>query len=298
MPAAANTPPSPALPQSYAAARAVTRHHARTFYFASWPLPTGKRAHAYAVYAFCRHLDDTVDNAPSPDEVPAILENLEAFTSRIFGEGPAEADLRAHPWLPAFLETSRECAIPERCFLDLLEGVRMDRDPVRIRDWPHLDRYCYHVAGVVGLMMTRVFGLRTDEHNEQAIELGRAMQLTNILRDVGEDLANNRIYLPADEMERFGISEEFLRRGRVTAGWREFMRFQIERARQSYTRAEEGIRALPRDGSQFTTWLMRVIYAEILTEIERAGYDIFTARRSVSFPKKCLLLLRCIGRQA
>jgi len=277
------------LDASYAAARAVTRHHAKSFYFSSIALPPGKRRRAYAVYAFCRHLDDVIDRAADADRA---ADGLKAFTARVCEGMATEEDRAAHPWLPAFEDTTRACAIPAACCLDLLHGVCLDRRPMEVETEAELKSYCYYVAGVVGLMMTRIFGLEDRSQEPRALALGEAMQLTNILRDVAEDLRLGRVYLPREELARFSLDRAFLERGQVTPEWRAFMRFQIARARQAYTACEPGIAALPDDGSRRTVRLMRTIYAGILDAIEAAGDDVFSARRSVPFARKCLLAAR------
>lgn len=282
------------LQPSYEAARLVTRECAKSFYFCSFGLPRASRAKAYAVYAFCRHLDDEVDRAPSAAAVPAILKNLRAFVDRVFTEGAAPADIEALPWLPAFEETVEACRIPASCFYDLLIGVEMDQGMVRLQTWEDLERYCYHVAGVVGLMMTRVFTLGDKRYETQAVQLGLAMQLTNILRDVKEDLAMNRIYLPREELLRFNLNPDNLEVSAKSPFWKEFMKFQIARARDYYVRSEEGIRQLPANGARRTTWLMRHVYSGILEEIERADYQSFRGRVCVSLPRKLLLAARAL----
>lgn len=279
----------PILERSYMAADDITSHHAKSFYFSSFALPKQKRMRAYALYAFCRHLDDRVDKARTPQEVDTAIVELEAFVDRVCGNGPVAGERRQLPWLDAFLDTTQVCQVPVSYYRDLLHGVRLDRGEVEVRNWPELKEYCYYVASVVGLMMTRIFELEDRGQEPRAVELGLAMQLTNILRDVGEDLRMGRVYLPKDELARYGLDRDFLGRGRVTPEWREFMRFQIDRARGAYLSSEAGIAALPSDGSRRTVWLMRTIYAGILDAIERADYDVFSARRHVSLARKCLL---------
>lgn len=279
----------PDLRAAYAAAHAITRRHARSFHFASIALPAVKRQHAYALYAYCRYLDDAIDRASDP---AAAAETLGTFTRRICTGQATPPDRSAHPWLPAFEHTIRQCALPTEWLLDLLHGVCLDREPLQLANEEDLSRYCYYVAGVVGLMMTRIFGLTDTSHEPRAVELGEAMQRTNILRDVAEDLRMGRIYLPASSLARYGLDADFLRRGQVTPAWRDFMRDQISRARAFYAACTPGIRALPDDGSQRTVRLMQTIYGAILDEIERADYDVFSARRAVSFPRKCLLAAR------
>lgn len=270
---------------SFEAARAVTRRHAKSFYFASHALPAAKRREAYAVYAFCRHVDDEVDRAPDGAAVAAALDR-----QRTLLDDFEKGELRGLPWAPAFVATWRKAAIPRAYFDDLLVGMTLDRGAVRIADWDGLDRYCYHVAGVVGLIMTHVFTPERDpELLARARDLGTAMQLTNILRDVGEDLRLDRIYLPAAELAEYGVAEADLRAGAVTDAFRSLMKFQIVRARDYYRRAEPGIVRLPGDGTRRTAWMMADIYGAILGEIQKAGYDVFSRRVGTSLARKCVL---------
>ena len=204
----------------------------------------------------------------------------------------AAGELREPPFAPAFAFAVQKYQIERQPFMELLEGVARDQQRVRIGNWEELRDYCYHVASTVGLMMASIFELRDTAGKEKAIELGIAMQLTNIARDVGEDIERDRIYLPADELVRFGVAESDLAAGRVTKQFKRLMRFQIERARRFYASAESGIPLLRDDGSQYTVWLMRHIYAGILTEIERADYDVFRKRVATSFLKKISLARR------
>ena len=198
-------------------------------------------------------------------------------------------DLREPPFAPAFAWAINRYRIEKQPFLDLLKGVAMDLGPVRVADWPRLREYCYHVASVVGLMMASIFELRNDTGRERAIELGLAMQLTNILRDVGEDFRMDRIYLPADEMQTCGVTSAELAATETGANLKNLLREQVKRARHYYRSAEAGIPLLADDGSQFTVWLMRHVYAGILDEIERHDYEVLERRASTSFARKLLL---------
>ncbi len=274
----------PALEASHAFCHTQTRKHARSFYFASTALPKEKKRGAYAVYAFCRYADDLVDRDPGGGDVSVALARVsESFDRMVAGE------LREPPFAPAFAWAVRRYGIEKQPFLDLLKGVSMDFGPVRIADWPQLRDYCYHVASVVGLMMARIFELRDDSGWEHAIELGIAMQLTNILRDVGEDFGMSRVYLPADEMDAAGVEVETLALARVTDPLRSLLRQQAVRAREYYRRAEAGIPLLADDGSQFTVWLMRHVYAGILDEIEKQDYEVLRRRAKTSLVRKLLL---------
>ena len=271
----------------------MTRHHATTFYFASHVLPAQPRSDAYAVYAFCRYVDDQVDLAPDITARLAALADLSHLLHMIYLPGEnAESFESSLPWLRAFRETIRRRAIPAGYFEDLLKGVEMDRGRVRIQTWDELDNYCYHVAGVVGLIMVHVLTEPSPELLKPARDLGTAMQLTNILRDIAEDWQRDRLYLPADELEKFGLTEDDIAQQRTDEAFRSMMRFQINRARAYYSfYAEPGIAALPADGSRFCACLMSTVYGAILNEIERADYQVYRGRVRVSFSRKLWLAL-------
>jgi len=268
--------------------RRITRHHARTFYFASACLPRRTRAHAYAVYGFCRWADDGVDSARDRAEAAVRLDRARRALDLAYstaGDAP--------PGLLAFRRTVRQRAIPRGLFDDLLDGMEMDLDVTRYADFAALDRYCYRVAGVVGLMMTHVFGHRSDRCFPDALALGTAMQLTNILRDVAEDFALGRVYLPGDELARFGVTEAQLAEGRVDEPFQALIRFQVERARRYYARSEAGIPWLVGDSARLTVRVMGRAYAGILGAIERQDYDVFRARARVSTHRKLATLAAC-----
>jgi phytoene synthase len=239
------------------ACRQMTRHHAKTFYFASHVLPAQKRADAYAVYAFCRYVDDEVDLAVDEAARTKALTLLKLFLDAAYRPF-VQWHKDAPPWREAFIETIHRRAIPKSYFEDLIAGVEMDLGRVRIKDWPELDTYCYHVASVVGLIM-------------------------------GEDWQRDRVYLPADELERYHLCEEDLASQRCDELFRALMRAQIDRAREYYRAAEPGILKLPNDGSRYCARLMSTVYGAILDEIERANYQVFDKRVSVSMPRKLWL---------
>ncbi len=299
----------------FGAVRRICRRHAKSFYFASHFLPRPKRDAAYAVYAFCRMIDDAIDQdddaiettgpaaraSATPPHQPASVcgptspldarlnlfhARLDEIYDRRLALPPPDERSEAQHALHAFALTVHRYAIPKQYFLDLAAGCRMDLTVSRYATWAALDRYCYHVAGVVGLIMSSVFGLSDASAREQAVLMGNAMQLTNILRDVREDRERGRIYLPLEDMVRFRYSEADLNAGIVNDAFRELMRFQIARARDLYRRGAEGLCFLEGDGSRLTAAVMAVIYGGILGEIERRGYDIFAARASLTRGQK------------
>lgn len=269
--------------------RRITREYARSFYFASHCLPREARRHAYAVYGFCRWADNAVDEAESAGEGARRLDLAREMLDVAYGRVPAPAGVEA------FRRTVRERAIPRRLFDDLLDGMEMDLTITRYADFPALEGYCYRVAGVVGLMMTHIFGYRDERCFSQALALGNAMQLTNILRDVDEDYRRGRVYLPQDELVRFGVTEEQIAERRVDEAFRRLMRYQVARARSYYRRAEEGIPWLVGGSSRLTVRVMGRVYGGILDEIERRGHDVFGARARVPTARKVWLMLGCQG---
>ena len=285
---------------AFDAARDICRKHARTFYFASAFLPRAKRDASYAVYAFCRMMDDAIDQPSSEpvrtsscgcdDELQAKIDLFRDRLDEIY-QGRLELPLPEYRSsdqhaLHAFALTVERYEIPQQYFIDLAEGCRMDLSIVRYPTWPALEKYCYHVAGVVGLIMSCVFGLTHSDAKRHAVTMGNAMQLTNILRDVKEDWDRGRIYLPLEDMARFRYGERDLAAGVVNDSFRELMRWEIARAREMYRAGSEGLCWLAGDGSRLTASAMAVIYAGILDAIERQRYDVFSQRAHLTLPQK------------
>lgn len=272
------------VPATFDACRVYTRLHAKSFYFSSFLLPKRKRLAAYAVYAFCRYVDDVIDRAGHEmgDRLSAVAE-LRRLLEKLYDESAS-----AHG---AFSETVHRYSIPAAYFLDVIDGVTSDLDKDRYESFSELYDYCYKVAGAVGLIMCRIFGYSDPVAQCYAEDLGTAMQLTNILRDIREDAAMGRIYIPREEMEHFAYSETMLLSGEYNDAFRAMMRFQIERARMYYRRAANGISLLTNDGSRSTVGLMARLYSGILDEIERNNYDVFSRRHHVSLAKKFWLVI-------
>jgi len=268
------------LDQAFSECRRETRLHARTFFFASHVLPPEKRAASYAVYAFCRRADNIVD-LPVSATPRQELAQLRDLLDRVF---ESAATLES-PWL-ALRDTVRRFDIPISYFYDLLRGVELDLTKSRYVDFAELHDYCYCVASVVGLMMSRIFGVSDPAALERALEMGTAMQLTNILRDVGEDYRMGRVYLPHNELEAYGYTEADLAEGRIDQRFIQLMQFQIARARDYYRSAAPGIETIPDDGSRTCARLMSTAYAQILDRIEMNGYDVFRRRAFVPLSGK------------
>ncbi|KPK97635.1 MAG: hypothetical protein AMJ95_08115 [Omnitrophica WOR_2 bacterium SM23_72] len=253
-------------------AQAITRHHAKTFYFASRFLPKEKRTCAYVIYAVCRISDEAVDKnsrVSSLSSLSQAKDNIELT----YSDSPLQEDL-----LFAFRQTARRFDIPKTYFDELLEGMRMDLTKKRYQTFDDLYGYCYRVAGVVGLIMLKIFGYGHKQAEKYAVDLGVAMQLTNILRDIKEDFLRGRVYLPQDELKKFGVFEEQLSGGKVDDNFKTLLKFQIERARQYYATSESGIRLIMDSRCRFAVLCMKQIYAGILNCIEHSNYDVFSKR--------------------
>ncbi len=267
--------------------RRITRHHARTFYLASHGLPRSTRNHAYAVYGFCRWADDGVDCAGDIAEAAKAVEAARDALDLAYGFDVIP------PGLGAFRRTVKACGIPRSLFADLLDGMAMDLTITRYPDFAALNLYCYRVAGVVGLMMSHVFGFRNERCLPHAVALGTGMQLTNILRDIREDHERGRIYLPLDELAQFGVSEIQIAEARVDENFHRLMKFQIDRARSYYRDSECGIPDLIGASSRLTVRLMGRLYGGILNEIERLDNNVFQTRARVPGSRKLRTIASC-----
>lgn len=279
------------LEASYLAAEAVTATWAKSFYFASRFLPVEKKRGIFALYDYCRHADNLVDarGDRSVDQVRADLVRLADEVRRIH-DGGAPNDPR---WL-ALADTLRRYPIPREPLLDLLEGVALDLEPVEIRDFAMLHHYCKLVAGGVGLMIGPILGAPSEQFREAGVRLGVAMQLANVLRDVAEDLGNGRVYLPAEELAKFGLSRADLERRVMTPELRSFMQWQVARARRYFDDGGRVVPLFPNDGSRLTVRLLQQTYAGILDAIERLDYDVFRERAYTTFPRKLSILARAL----
>lgn len=269
----------PPLTQAYEYCRAVAREVARTFYYGSLFLPAPKRRAAWALYAFCRTADDIADEG---DLYPDALGELARWRHALI---ETYAGRPRGPVMRAWADMLDRYPVPVEPALELLDGVALDVRGARFATFAELRQYCYAVAGTVGLLMTSILGYHDAEALPLAVDLGIAMQLTNILRDIGEDGARGRVYLPDDELAAFGCTREGLMRGKGGPRFRELMVFQIARAEEFYERGMRGVSLLDSDG-RLAIALSSRLYRAILTRIRRNDYDVFTRRAHISLAGK------------
>ena len=271
--------PAATLESLYKQAAAATAEGSKSFFFATRFFPPDLAQAAHAVYWFCRYTDDLVDECPSIEEGRRQLEEWSEQVTLAQHSGTVD-----HPVLAVFLDTARRYQIPMQYPFELIEGMRMDLNQTRYETFEELRVFCYRVASVVGLMMCWVIGFENPEDREKAIpyaiDLGIALQLTNILRDIGEDLGRNRIYIPREDLLRFHYSEEDLRAHRRTPAFEELMKFQAARARSYYERGNAGISLLNQRG-RFAVKVASDVYREILNRIESSHFNVFTHRTVV-----------------
>lgn len=268
------------LAQAYAHCESLTGAHSRSFYLATGLLPADKRRAMRALYAFCRVSDDIVDCPECDPE-----RDLQAWQAKALAPRPTADDLVALAWADA----RQRYRIPVRYAEQLIEGVASDLRQSRTRTFAELAAYAYGVASTVGLMSMHIIGFSGPEAVPFAIKLGVALQLTNILRDVGEDWRAGRAYLPAEEMAAFGLTEGDLAAGQVNESWRAFMRFQIQRNRRLYAESWPGLAMLHKDG-RLAVAAAAEFYQAILADIEVHDYDVFNRRAYVSgWGKLCRL---------
>lgn len=286
-------PKSELTKTAYGYCESVTKKHARSFYFAAKFLPPEKRRAVFPIYAFCRHVDDAIDEAEgSADSRREAVARWESRLRDVFAgkidrdsEQPSEQDLVFIAWN----DLLKKYRFDEQLPLELIKGVVQDTEIDRYETFDDLYVYCYRVASTVGLMSSEILGYSEKRALENAEALGIAMQLTNILRDVGEDADRGRIYIPREDLDRFGVSEVQILRRKFDPNFVELMKFEIARARDYYRLGNEGIGYLARD-SRFTVAAASTIYSGILTRIEKQNYDVFSKRARTTFAWKILQL--------
>jgi phytoene synthase len=266
---------------------ALTKASGSNFYYAFMPLPRPEREALFVIYAFCRHADDIVDEGDDP----AVAEQRLAQWRKEWQA--ARAGQAGHPITRRLAEVVARYGIDPSLPDALLDGMAMDLGPVRYADFDALTLYCHRVAVTVGLMCVRVFGCRHPDAERFAVAHGMAFQLTNILRDVARDAAMDRIYVPADEMARFGVTEAELLKGRYGPRVRALLAFEAERAAGYYAEAAAIARRLPREDRRalLPSRIMGAIYGALLAEMEEREFRLFSPV-SLSAPRKVYLAAR------
>ena len=300
--------PLASIEEAYEMCRQITAKYSKTFYLGTMLMSEEKRRAIWAIYVWCRRTDELVDSPQAsltPSEVLSdTLDRWEEQLEAIFAGHPTDCED------VALVDTLERFPMEIQPFRDMIAGQRMDLHRNRYETFEELKLYCYRVAGTVGLMSLAVMGVRSQQPSstswqkyfspqletqftsypyEEAIALGIANQLTNILRDVGEDARRGRIYLPLEDLARFNYTEEDLLNGVVDDRWRALMKFQIQRARDFYASAERGANVLCAD-ARWPVWAALMLYRQILTVIERNHYAVFDRRAFVSGPQKFLFL--------
>ena len=285
------------LEDAYELCRQITAKYSKTFYLGTLLMPEVKRRAIWAIYVWCRRTDELVDGPQSNLTTPETLDQWEQQLESVFAGHPLEdPDV-------ALVDTLQRFPIDIQPFRDMIAGQRMDLYRNRYETFEDLNLYCYRVAGTVGLMSAAVMGVDPSRNTapwdkpqedprspaEEAIALGIANQLTNILRDVGEDARRGRIYIPLEELTLFNYTEQDLLNEVVDDRWRELMQFQIQRARKVYASAESGISTLSPD-ARWPVWSALMLYRQILDVIERNQYDVFRQRAYVPGPRKFVCL--------
>ncbi len=260
------------LSVAYEHCRKIAQNKSKTFYTASRLIGTEKRAAIWALYAFCRSVDDLVDESSA--DSTEYLAQWQLYT--LHGLAPLH-----NPTALAWCRTLMEYHIPKQYAIQLIEGVSRDIHQHRYESFADLTTYCYGVASTVGLMAMHIIGFSGKEAIPYAVKLGVALQMTNILRDVGEDWQRGRLYLPLDELAEFNLGEQDMAEGIVDDRWRNFMRFQIERTRRLYAESMPGIAMLNPEG-RFAIAAAAQLYSAILGDIEIHDYNVFDRRAHVS----------------
>jgi len=256
-----------------------------SFYYSFLFLPAERRRAITALYAFCREVDDVVDEGLDPQVAATKLAWWRHELDNLFAGNPQ------HPVSKALAPFLEKFSISRKNLGEIIDGMEMDLRQTRYLDWPGLERYCYHVAGVVGLLAAGIFGYRDPKTLDYARNLGIAFQLTNIIRDVGEDARKNRIYLPIDEMQRFGVPAADILNARETPEFRKLLAFETQRAKDFYAQAFAALPAEDRK-TQRAGLIMAAIYRTLLDEIERDGFAVLKQRISLTPLRKRFIAWR------
>lgn len=253
---------------------ALTKKSGSNFYYSFLFLPRKRRAAMYTVYAFCKEVDNTVDEPPAGSNPQEELRRWRA---------ELEAAYRGTPTFPvtvSLAEHVRQLSIPQAYFEELIKGVEMDLAASRYTSFQDLSVYCYRVASVVGLICLHIFGPTSARAQDYAVNLGMAFQLTNILRDIGTDAAQGRIYLPQEDLEKFGCTDQAILQRQESTELRTLLHFETARAHEYYEKAQAAFEALPAQDQRSLTVseIMRAVYVRLLQKLERPKHQIFGPR--------------------
>ena len=274
------------IAESYAHCRQVAKQRAKNFYYSFILLDHDRRNAMCAMYAFMRYCDDLSDE---PGANRAAIEGWRAAMERALAAAPDD-----DPLWPAFMDAVTRYRIPHQYFRDMVDGVASDLDPRIIHNFGELYAYCYRVASVVGLVTIHIFGFSSPHALPLAEKCGIAFQLTNILRDVKEDCALGRVYLPREDLNSFNVSEDDLRAGRRTERFGQLMDFEIARAKRYYEESAP-LLAMVDVKTRPSLWALIAIYSGLLNRIEESPYDVLSRRLSLSTAAKLWIVLRAFS---
>ncbi len=281
---------APSLPEANAYCERLARSHYENFSVATWFLPPRLRPHFYSVYAYCRISDDLGDEVGNPQQSLRLLDEWEAELNACYDGGPR------HPVFVALRETVHACNIPKQPFADLLQAFRQDQTVGRYGTFDDVLGYCRYSANPVGRLVLYVCGYRDDERQQLSDYTCTALQLANFWQDVWPDYGKGRIYIPQDDMQRYGVSEQDIAQRRTTPAFRELMKFEVQRAREWFERglplASKVDHDLAIDIELFTRGGQ-----EILNAIERQDYDVLARRPAISNARKLWLVAKAAGRK-
>jgi len=269
----------------------LAKQTGKNFYYSFLTLPADMRRDMCVLYAFMRITDDIGD-----DESIHLAQrgrNLTAWKQSL--QSALSGESVEHVIFPALLDIIERRQIPAEYLYDVIDGVSQDLEPHRFETWQELEQYCYHVAGAVGLCCIHIWGFEGDSVREPAVACGTAFQLTNILRDIGEDADRGRIYLPQEDLQRFGYTEDDIQNRVIDDRFRKLMQFEVERARDYYNQAEELFASLSKEGRPILRAMIR-IYGGLLDRIEARNYDVYSSRVSLSKMKKWSIVARSFVR--
>ena len=273
----------PMTPDEYCQQRAASS--GSSFYYSFLFLPPKRRRAITALYAYCREVDDVVDECEDAQIAATKLAWWRLELERLYAGQPE------HPVTRALLPILSEFNLPQEQLLEIIDGMEMDLQQARYADFTALSLYCYRVASVVGLLAAEIFGYTDRKTQKYAHDLGMAFQLTNIIRDVGEDARRGRIYLPQDELQRFDVPVADILNARHSDNFQRLMEFQIERAEHYYTQAMSELPAADRK-AQLPGLVMAAIYRALLDEIKRDGCQVLRQRTSLTPLRKLWLAWR------